>query len=79
MTNGSVIHFANEQHIAGDADKNPILLGFVKTLGSDTENHYVYLEKKPQAAANTPCYNGRLNICNFTFIIMHKYAFEVAP
>lgn len=65
MTNGSVIPFANEQHIAGDPDKKPILLGFVKTLGSITENHYVYLEKKREADANTSSYNGMLNIYNF--------------
>jgi len=45
MTNRSIITFADHQ--SAD-DPQLLLLGFVKTIGSATENHYVYLsERKP--------------------------------
>jgi len=40
MTDGTSIALAN--HI--ESSDNPLLMGYVKSTGSTTENHYVHLE-----------------------------------
>lgn len=54
MVNGYTVTFADGQ----PQTAVPLLMGFVKCVGSSTENHYVYLQKKASQQAELPRQDG---------------------
>jgi len=54
MVNGNTVTFADGQ----PQTAVPLLMGFVKSVGSSTEDHYVYLQKKVSQQAELPRQDG---------------------
>jgi hypothetical protein len=68
MADGRVTLFSTEQQSvegALGADDKPLCLGYVKSIGSSTKNHYVYLQKKHQSTPKTSPVTGKV-LCNMT-------------
>jgi hypothetical protein len=51
-TNGSSVDFNPIHQKQDECRFSTIILGFVKSLGSSTENHFIYLEPKHPADGN---------------------------
>ena len=57
-TDGRITSFATEQQSLNAAENTSMCLGYVKSMGSATEDHYVYLQKKQQSERIMPCFSG---------------------
>lgn len=54
LDNGSTVTFSDGQ----SQNAVPLLMGFVKSVGASTEDHYVHLQKKVSEKAELPRQDG---------------------